>query len=452
MAGLVIRVFALRALLVGVLSVLTGSVSAAVFYPKTFTLGNGMQVIVVTNRLSPAIAQMVWYKVGAIDDPAGRSGLAHYLEHMMFKGTASLPPGAFSAVIAAQGGQENAFTTHDTTAFHETIAADRLGMVMQMEADRMRQLTISPAEAAPELAVVLSERQERTDNSPAGIFHEKLAAALYGDHPYGRPVIGWKEDIERITPDDAMRYYHAHYAPGNAVLVVSGNVEANDVLRLAAATFGAVPPVKSEPRAPLPPLKKPVVPLVEMKDPRVTQPSFIQVFALERAIVSQRRSAALDVLSEVLSGGEVGLLYRHFVMGTKTASGIDTSYQDATLGPNSFSIAATPSPHHDVHALELDVTTFLKRLAQSGVSAREVAVAKQRMADSAIFARDRLSAPAQILGATAVIGRPLSDVENWPQRIATVSATDVTEALRALLVVPTHVTGFLEPAAKEGGP
>jgi len=442
-----------KAFLAFALTLLAGQAQAAVFHPETFTLGNGMQVIVVTNRLAPAVAQMVWYKVGAVDDPAGLSGLAHYLEHMMFKGTQTIPSGVFSQIIAAQGGQENAFTTHDYTAYHETIAADRLAMVMQMEADRMRHLALDPKEATPELAVVLSERQERTDNSPAGLFHEKMAAALYGAHPYGRPVIGWKKDIESITPEDAARYYRAHYAPNNAVLVISGNVEIKDVMRLAAATFGALPRGQIAPRAVLPRLETPAQTRVEMQDKRVTQPSFISITALESDTVSRRRSDAFDVLGEVLSGGEVGVLYRHFVIATQQASGIETSYSDTTLGPKSFSIAATPGPHRDLRALESDVCIFMKRLAQTGVSARDVAAAKQRLLDSAIFARDRLIAPAQILGATAAVGKPLSDIENWPHRIEAVTARDVTEALRALLADPHQVTGFLEPApAKEGTP
>lgn len=444
------RAFFVKAFLACALCVNGTGASAAVFSPKTFTLGNGMQVIVVTNRLSPAIAQMVWYKVGAVDDPEGRSGTAHYLEHMMFKGTPTIPEGAFSRIVAAQGGSENAFTTRDYTAYHEEIAADRLGMVMQMEADRMRNLLIDPKEAAPELAVVLSERQERTDNTPQGRFAEKMAAALYGKHPYGRPVIGWREDIERISRDDAYAFYRRHYAPNNAILVISGNVDVPDVMRLAAGTFGRLDPEPGLARSRLPALEKPKQKRVEMQDKRIRQPSVVHMIALDDASVSLKRGDALEVLGEVLTGGEVGLLHRHFVMDKKSAASIDTSFAGVSRGPKSFSIAATPSPGQDIRALENEVMAYVKGLSQSGLSSREVEAAKKRMLDSAVFARDRLVAPAQILGATAAMGRPLSDVEDWPARIAAISVDDVNAAFRVLLRSPYQVTGILESAPKEG--
>jgi len=425
---------------------------AAVFSPQTFTLSNGLQVVIVTNRLSPAVAQMVWYKVGAIDDLVDRSGTAHYLEHMMFKGTQEVPAGAFSQILAAQGGDENAFTTHDTTAYHEIVAADRLALVMQLEADRMRNLTLLPDEATPELAVVLSERQERTDNNPAGLFQEKMAAALFGKQPYGRPVIGWRKDIERIAPLDAMRFYRAHYAPNNAVLVVSGNVEVSEVLRLASGTFGRLPAQPVAPRPTFGALAVPRQKRVEMQDSRVTQPSFIQMISMPSAKQDQRRADALEVLAELLSGGEVGLLYQHFVVQKNSASGIDASYDSLSLGPTLFSLSATPSPKQDVRALEVQVKSFLHRLAAKGVSSRDVAAAKQRMEDSAIFARDRLMAPAQILGRALAVGEPLASVENWPERIRAVTVDDVNKALSAVLARPYQVTGILEPAPRKEAP
>ena len=194
----ILRGLAVMLLLMATLSALP--VRAAVFYPESFTLDNGLQVVVVQNRLSPAVAQMVWYKVGSADEDKGRSGLAHYLEHLMFRGTATMEPGAFSKIIAAQGGRDNAFTSYDYTAYHEIVAADRLEKIMAMEADRMRNLRITPATATPELGVVLNERHQRTDNNPEGKFVERMRQALFPDHPYGVPVIGWRKELERMTP------------------------------------------------------------------------------------------------------------------------------------------------------------------------------------------------------------------------------------------------------------
>ena len=227
---------------------LPGAARAAVFYPTSFTLANGLEVVVVPNHLAPVVSQMVWYKVGAADEVAGKNGLAHYLEHLMFRGTANVPPDEFSRSIAEQGGMDNAFTSYDYTAYFEEVASDRLPMVMQMEADRMQNLRILPETAGPELHVVLDERQQRTDNNPEGRFIEKLDHKFMPQYPYGRPVIGWKNEIEKLSVSDARIFYKNHYAPNNAVVVISGDVKVEDVMRLAAATYGRLPRRTIEPR------------------------------------------------------------------------------------------------------------------------------------------------------------------------------------------------------------
>lgn len=419
------------------------SAQAAVFHPHLYTLANGLQVVIVPGALSSAVTQMVWYKVGSTDDPVGKSGLAHYLEHMMFKGTDSLPSGAFSKIIAAEGGSDNAFTSYDYTAYTISIAADRLPLVMQMEADRMRHLRFSPEDAAQELSVVLSERQERTDNSPQGLFFETLRAALFGKHPYGRPVIGWRKEIETITPEAARDFYRRFYAPNNAILVVNGDVDSAKVLSLAAATFGRLPPEKDLVRTELPSLPfSHKQERIERKDSRVNQPFFI------RQIVAPSGSDALDVLAEVLTGSEVGLLYRHFVLEKKTASGISVSYNPTSRGEALFSLAATPSPDVDVRLLEKDVEKELVRLARRGLSAKDVEAAKKRLEDAALFARDSLSAPAEVLGETLVVGQKMDAVEKWPTRIHALTPQSVNEAFRALLGAPYQVRGLLEPEGK----
>jgi len=428
---------------------LTTQAQAAVFHPQTYMLANGLQVVIVPGALAPAVTQMVWYKTGSADDPMGHSGLAHYLEHMMFKGTDLMPPGAFSATIAAQGGQDNAFTDYDATAYYVSVAASRLPLVMQMEADRMRHLRVAPEEALPEREVVLSERQQRTGNDPQGLFQEKLRAALFPNQPYGRPVIGWQNEIEVLTPDDLRAYYHTHYAPNNAILVISGDVDPATTLALADATFGRLEPEKMKPRAPASQLVRPSQPRLEMKDARITQPFVLREIATASAITDPQTATALEVLSEVLAGGEVGLLYRHFVLEEQTASAVEVSYDSSSRGPSIFTFAFTPSSKEDLRGLEGTFDTYLQGLARKGLPPSAIAAAQQRLIDSAVFARDRLMAPAQILGGALAISQSVQDVEDWPAHIRAVTPAQVNKAFRALLASPYYVSGLLEPAAPE---
>ncbi len=422
---------------------------AAVFNPETFTLSNGLQIVIVQNRLSPAVVQMVWYKVGSVDEPEGKSGLAHYLEHLMFRGTEQVPPGEFNRIIAAQGGSSNAFTSHDFTAYHEAIAADRLAMVMQLEADRMQNLRITQETALPERDVVLSEREERTGNNPQGIFQERLRKALYPNHPYGIPVIGWRPEIEKITVDDVKEFYRHFYAPNNAVVIISGNVETNDVLGLAVATFGRVPLREVPAKRPFPALKTPSESRLVMKDARVQQP-LIAIHTLAPSIMTQKRNEAyaLEVLSEALCGGEVGVLYRDLVIKQPLASSVDCSYASSSRGPSDFIIAATPNPGFPIDDLEKALNQKLQQLSQKGLNAKTVMEAKKRLRRSAIFARDSLTAPGHIFGAALTTGETIADVENWPESIKAVTPADVNSGLRTLIASKFRITGLLLPEPK----
>lgn len=421
------------------------SANAAVFHPEHYTLSNGLEIVIIPGALSPALAQMVWYKAGSADDPAGKSGLAHYLEHLMFKGTDKVPPGGFSAEIAAQGGSENAFTGYDSTAYYIAIASDRLALAMQMEADRMTDLRLTPDIALPERAVVSSERQERTEDDPHGLFQEKLRAALFPGHPYGRPVIGWREEIDTLTPEDALAFYRAHYAPNNAVLAISGDVSTQEVLRLACATFGRLPPVPLPQRTELPSAKSPAQKVISEKESRVTQPYFVRAIVAPSNGTNAKKAHAIEVLSEVLGGGEVGLLRKKFVLESREASGIDVSYDPAARGESVFFIVATPASNGDVRKMEKRVRAYLAALAKRGIGPKLVQEAQKRLIDGAVFARDRLMAPANILGEALSLNRPIASVENWPQYIRAVRTEDVTKALRELLGSNRQILGFLEP-------
>ena len=419
---------------------------AAVFYPTSFTLGNGLQVIVVPNHLAPAVNQMVWYQVGSTDEVAGKTGLAHYLEHLMFRGTSNVAPGDFSKIIAAQGGSDNAFTSYDYTSFHETVAADRLPMIMQMEADRMQNLRIKAETATPELSVVLDERQERTDNNPEGRFDEKIHHALLPRHSYGRPVIGWKSEIEKLSAADATHFYQAHYAPNNAVVVISGDVEPEQVMRLAAAIYGSIPKQKMLPRHPVSPTPEPVTHRLEMVDVGVEQPQIeLNVMVPSYTTQKSHEAYAYEVLSEVLDGGEVGLLYRKLVVEQRLASGVGTNYDPDARGDAMFTIALTPRNTKLTKNLEKALHDVLQELAAQGLTDKVVSDAKQRLQRSAIFARDSLMMPGYAFGMALSTGHTVADVEAWPDYIKSVNVEDVNSALRDLVANTHNIVGVLLP-------
>jgi predicted Zn-dependent peptidase len=419
---------------------------AAVFYPSVFTLSNGLQIVVVPNHLAPAVTQMVWYKVGSSDEVPGKTGLAHYLEHLMFRGTPKMGPGEFSKAIAAQGGNENAFTSYDYTAFFETIAADRLPMIMQMEADRMQNLQIVPATATPELSVVLNERQQRTDNSPEGRFDEMFRHNLLPGHPYGTPVIGWKPEIEKLTAADAVNFYHAHYAPNNAVVIISGDVDPDEVHQQAEQIYGVVPKRDLLPRVPLPASPLPLKQHVTMVDAGVEQPQLEMDFiAPSYATQKDLKAYAFEVLAEALDGGEIGALYRNLVTGKAVASGIGTNYDPDARGDTIFTIAATPRPGKTIKALDKALQAELKQLVDKGIDERSVESAKLRLQRAAIFARDGLAMPGYSFGMALTTGHTVDDVEDWPDRIKSVTTADVNAALRYLASTPNLATGELLP-------
>lgn len=446
-------ILCLSCLLVGFLVFGTPDARAAVFYPTSFTLANGLQVVVVPNHLAPVVTQMVWYKVGSSDEVKGKTGLAHYLEHLMFRGTSSIGPGEFSKSIAAQGGEDNAFTAYDYTSFHETVAADRLPLIMQMEADRMQNLRIMPETATPELSVVLDERQQRTDNSPEGRFQEKVNHILMPHYPYGIPVIGWKKEIEKLTVEDAKNFYEHHYAPNNAIVVISGDVTPEEVMRLAASIYGSVPKRDVLKRQEFPVLPLPKKSTFTMMDAGVEQPQIqLQIVVPSRNTAPDKAhnvSYAYEILAEILDNGESGLLYKHFVRDREMASGVEAYYDPSARGHSIFSIALIPAPKVKAEVLQKELTNYLHGLSQSkrpfDIDESAVAAAKQRLVRSAVFARDSLMTPGYAFGMALSTGETVADVEAWPDRINAVSVDEVQAAFRELVDNPHALLSALLP-------
>ena len=441
------RVLIIGALLVSVLTLtLPGSARAAVFYSSDFTLANGLRVIVVPNPLAPVVSQMVWYKVGAADETSGKNGLAHYLEHLMFRGTPDIPADEFSKIIAAQGGQDNAFTSYDYTAYFEEVAADRLPMIMQMEADRMHNLRITPETAAPELHVVLDERQQRTDNDPEGRFVEKLDHLFMPHYPYGRPVIGWRHEIETLSAADAQKFYKEHYAPNNAIVIISGDVKVEEVMRLAAATYGRVLAHPVAPRPVFAPAPPPRAHHYTQHDAGIEQPQIVWRFVAPSYATQKTNEAyAYEVLAEALDGGEVGVLYQKLATEQGIASGIQTSYDPDARCETSFTIAAASRPSKSPQDLEKALRATLQDVASRGLDAGRVENAKQRLQRSALFAREGLMMPGYAFGMALTTGHSVKDVEEWPDRINAVTTQDVNAALRGLTSNPREMMGALLP-------
>jgi len=413
---------------------------AGVFYPEHYVLSNGIQIVIIKNKLSPAVGHAVFYKVGSAFEVKGKTGIAHYLEHMMFKGTKNLPVGMFHKIIASKGGEENAYTTYDYTTYHEVIAKNHLSMVMQMEADRMRNLIFDKFNATKEKQVVLSERAQRTENSPNGLFLEKLRKELFSNYPYGHIVIGSRKDVESLSIDDLKDFYKKYYVPKNAVVVVSGNVKTKDVLRIASGTYGSIPALPFDHNDHFSELQKPSKKEIIYKDERVLQPYSVRKIIVPSFKENKKLSLALEVLTEVLDG-EVGILNRKFVMGSKDASSVSVHYNNMTRGASVFSISMSPASGKSIHIVENKIIKYLKNMH---INKNQVKLAKQRLIDSAVFARDRLMAPVQILGGALAVGLPISSIENWQENISSVTQSQVNNALRYIVKTPYQIVGFLE--------
>lgn len=425
--------------------------SAQVFNPTTFTLDNGMQVVVIENHRAPIVSHMVWYKVGSADEPPGKSGIAHFLEHLMFKGTEAIAPGEFSKIVARNGGRDNAFTSLDYTAYFQNIAADRLELVMEMEADRMRNLTLDPEHVRNERQVVIEERLARTDNNPQALLHEQVSAALFMNHPYRIPVIGWASEIAGLTQQDAEAFYRTWYAPNNAILVVAGAVDPAEIRRLAETYYGPIEPGPVPDRTTTRAVEPPQVAerRVVLEDSKVEQPAWSRRYVAPSYRLGDTSQAyPLQILSEVLGGGATSRLYRTLVVEQALASGAGSWYDPASLDHGSFGIGATPRPGVTVETLEAGIDEVLRELLEKGVSADEVTRAKNRLRASVAYARDSLHTGARVLGEALTTGQSVEDVEAWPERIAAVTPGQVTAAARAVLEERSSVTGILLPAPK----
>lgn len=412
-----------------------------------FTLDNGLEVVVIEDHRAPVVVQMVWYRIGAADEQPGKSGIAHYLEHLMFKGTDKLAPGELSRTVTANGGRDNAFTSYDFTAYFQRIASDRLPLIMQMEADRMANLKIGEDDWQAERQVVLEERAQRTDSEPAALFTEEHSAVQFYNHPYGRPVIGWREEMEGLTREDALAWYDQHYSPNKAVLILAGDVTPQRARELAEAHYGPIPA-----KGAATPRTRPQEPhqrsarRIEMRDPRVAQPMLIRTYlAPERNPGDQSRAAALTVLAELLGGSiQTSVLGQRLAL-PGTVVWCSASYDGLTVDPTTFTLSMMVSEGVSPDQAEAELDAALARFLAEGPDPADLARIKTRLRAARIYARDSAHGRAYDYGQGLSIGLSVQDVNDWPDILAAVTAEDVAEAAREVLTSRATVTGWLLP-------
>src|SRR6201990_3025969 len=335
--------------------------------PASFTLGNGLNVVVIPDHRTPVVTQMIWYKVGSADETPGKSGLAHFLEHLMFKGTSKHPAGEFSQTVLKIGGNENAFTSTDYTGYFQRVPRDQLARMMEFEADRMTGLVLKDENVLPERDLVLEEYNMRVANNPDARLNEQIMAALYLNHPYGRPVIGWHQEIEKLSREDALAFYRRFYAPNNAILVIAGGVTVDDVRPIVEATLGKVAPQPAIPARRIRPQEpEPVAPrTVTLADPRVEQPAVKRYYLVpSSSTAAAGESPALDVLAQLMGGGSNSYLYRALVVDHPLAVGASASYQSASLDATQFEVAAVPKAGVEFAEIEQAFDKVISDIAQ----------------------------------------------------------------------------------------
>lgn len=415
--------------------------------PEIFKLSNGLDVVVITDERAPVVTHMVWYRVGAADEPPGKSGIAHFLEHLMFKGTEKLEPGEFSEIVARNGGQENAFTSSDYTAYYQRVARDRLPLVMEMEADRMANLRLTDNVVMPERRVILEERRMRIDNDPRAILAEQMDAALYLAHPYRIPVIGWRHEMAGLTTEDAIAFYDRFYSPDNAILIVAGDITAEELRPLAEKYYGPVAsrelrqervrPAEPEHKAPR---------RVEMVDARASQPILQRYYlAPSYTRASEGTGPALDVLGAVLGGSSTSRLYRSLVVEKGIAAAAGAWYQGSNLDDAKFGLYLVPRDGVSLEEAEAALDEELKRFMEEGVSAEELERARTMLVAEAVYARDSQEEMARLFGVALTTGSSVQEVIDWPEEIKKVTADDVAAAARIVFDARRSVTGTLKP-------
>jgi zinc protease len=415
---------------------------------EAFTLSNGMQVVVIPDHRAPVVTHMVWYKVGSADETAGQSGIAHFLEHLMFKGTATHPGDEFRRRVAAIGGDENAFTSNDYTAFFQRVAKENLAEMMAFEADRMTNLVLTDEAVATERDVVLNERRDRVEKNPDAVLNEGLLRILYLNHPYGRPVIGWNHEILALDRKTALDFCHRYYTPENAILVVAGDVTPQEVRRLAEASYGKIAPRPDAARAPRPSEPPAIGPRsITVRDDKVREPQLQRIYIVPSAVTAAPGEAeALSLLAEILGGGSVSRFYDNLVRGDGPATYAGANYRSNGLDSARFVIYGLPKPDVTLRDLEGRMDGVITELLKNGISDEELARAKRSAIAQAVYSLDSQAMLANLVGQALAVGQSLESVQDWPARVQAVTKEEVQAVAQKYLRLEASATGYLEPS------
>jgi len=409
-----------------------------------FTLDNGMQVVVVEDHRAPVVQHMVWYRAGSADEPKGSSGVAHFLEHLLFKATDTLEAGELSKTVAANGGRDNAFTSYDYTAYFQRIAADRLDLMMTMESDRMKNIRLTPENIATERDVIIEERNQRTENNPQALFGEQISAVQYLNHRYGTPVIGWMHEMEELDLEDALGFYSLYYSPNNAILVVSGDVTPEEVRGLAEKHYGVIPanpdlPDRLRTEEPRQNSERRVL----FRDARVAQPYISRSYLVpERDSGEQETAAALTILAQILGGGTTSFLTEKLQFDTQTATYTTAWYSGVSLDDTTFRMIVVPTTGISLEDGEAALDKALADFIETGVDPEQLERIKLQIRASEIYAQDNVDAIANRYGRALTSGLTVDDVKAWPAALEAVTSDDVMEAV-TLLRREASVTGWL---------
>ncbi|MEL7011999.1 MAG: pitrilysin family protein [Pseudomonadota bacterium] len=413
---------------------------------SSFTLDNGMDVVVIEDNRAPVVVHMVWYRAGSADEDPGVSGIAHFLEHLMFKGTDSLDPGEFSAIVARNGGRDNAFTSYDYTAYFQRVATDRLDLMMQLESDRMVNLQISTDDVASERGVIIEERNQRVENNPSGLFREQMNAAQYLNHRYGAPIIGWQHEMSVLDMDDALNFYDKFYAPNNAILVVAGDVTPETVRTLAEKHYGVIPanpdlPERLRPQEPRQLAER----RLTFTDPRVSEPYLARSYlAPERNRGDQQDAAALTVLAELLGGGNTSVMNEKLQFESRTAVFASSYYRGSTLDDTTFNLYVVPAEGVSLEDAEKAMDDVIADFLETGVNQDHLDRIKMQIRASEIYVRDDVRSLANRYGGALSIGLTVEDVQAWPDVLSAVTAEDVMAAAQDLFSDNRNsVTGYV---------
>jgi zinc protease len=418
----------------------------------TYTLDNGMDVVVIEDRRAPVVVHMVWYKVGSADEPEGQSGVAHFLEHLMFKGTDMLAPGEFSQVVAANGGSDNAFTSFDYTGYFQRVAADRLDLMMQMEANRMTNLALTPEDISTERRVVLEERAQVTDSNPGALAREQLMAAQYQNHRYGVPIIGWQHEVAQLDMPELTAFYERHYAPNNAVLVVAGDVDPQDVLALAREYYGPIPanadlPARARPSEPPQRAER----RITYVDPRVSQPYLVRSYlAPQRQSGAQDDAAALVYLAELLGGSPfTSELGRALQFDTQTAIYTNASYGGMSLDATTFSFVVLPSEDVSLPDAEAAMDDVITAFMNNDIDSARMEAIRTQLRASEIYALDDAQGLARRYGTALTTGLTVADVQAWPDILQSVTPEQIKDVAARVFDRNSAVTGWIVAAQED---